>query len=363
MKQSQELFHISARDVRPMVMTAEDAAHIDSVAKLGIAGFENLSRGGVGMDDLQATITTASITTPVQYLQAFLPGLVKVLTAARKIDEIVGITTVGSFEDEEIVQGILENTGGASVYGDYTAIPLASWNYNFERRTIVRFEQGMRVANLEERRAAKINVSSADAKRESAALSLEIRRNAVGFNGYNGGNNRTYGFLNDPNLPAYVTVATGVGGVTWALKTFLEITADIRSALQALRTQSQDTIDPKTTPVTMAVATAVVDMLSKTSDFGISVTDWLNKAYPNVRVVSAPQLNAANGGANVFYLFAEQISDTSTDDGRVFLQASPSKFMLLGVAKQAKGYEEDYANATAGVFVKRPWAIVRRSGV
>lgn len=362
MTASQELFHVSARNVRPMVLSAEDSAQLESIAKLGIVGFDRMT-SGTAMDAIQSSITTASITTPVQFLQTFMPGLVKVLTAARKIDEIVGVTTIGSFEDEEVVQGILENTGGASVYGDYTALPYASWNVNFERRTIVRFEQGMRVGQLEEMRAAKIKVSSADSKRESAALQLEIRRNSVGFSGYNGGNNRTYGVLNDPNLPAYVTVATGVGGVTWALKTFLEITADIRTAIQALRTQSQDTIDPETTPITLAIATAAVDMLSKTSDFGISVRDWLTKTYPKVRVVSAPQFNAANGGANVFYLFAEQISDTSTDDGRVFLQACPTKFMLRGVAKQVKGYEEGYSNATAGVFCKRPWAIVRRSGI
>jgi hypothetical protein len=37
--------------------------------------------------------------------------------------------------------------------------------------------------------------------------------------------------------------------------------------------------------------------------------------------------------------------------------------MVVGVAKTAKGFEEDYANATAGVMLKRPYAVARYSGI
>jgi hypothetical protein len=161
-----------------------------------------------------------------------------------------------------------------------------------------------------------------------------------------------------------VTVANGAAASPlWRLKTFLEITADIRTAIIALRTQSQDNLDPESTKLTLAIATACVDRLSVTSDFGISVRDWLTKTYPNIRVVSAPQLSAANGGANVFYLYAETVADTSSDNGRVFDQLVQAKFFILGVAKLPKGYEEDYSNATAGVLLKRPYAVVRFTGI
>ena len=42
-------------------------------------------------DALQPTVTTASIGTPVQFLQNWLPGFVFVVTAARKIDDIIGL--------------------------------------------------------------------------------------------------------------------------------------------------------------------------------------------------------------------------------------------------------------------------------
>ncbi len=113
----------------------------------------------------------------------------------------------------------------------------------------------------------------------------------------------------------------------------------------------------------LALPTDAVDYLTVTSDFGISVRDWLTQTYKKVRIVSAPQLNNANGGANVFYLFAESVNDLSTDDGRTFIQLVPAKFQVLGVQQLNKGYEEDYSNATAGVMVKRPYAVTRWVGI
>ena len=355
-----EIFHIAPRNVKPVTIAIQEvAATYGDLPLLGIGISErNIESMMSGMDAIEPIVTTASITTPIQFLQNWLPGFVRIITAARKIDELVGLTTSGSWEDEEVVQGVLELTGTSVPYGDYNNIPLSSWNANFERRTVVRFEEGMQVGKLEEARAARVRIDSGASKRESAALALEIQRNRIGFFGYNNGAGRTYGFLNDPSLPAYANLP--VGG--WATATYLEITADIRSMVQALRTQSQDTIDPEKVDMTLAVATDVVDFLSVTSDFGNSVRDWMTKTYPRIRVVSAPELNDANGGANVVYLYAEQVDDQSSDDGRTFVQVVPSKFQVLGVQQLVKGYQEGYTNATAGIMCKRPYAVVRRSG-
>ena len=45
------------------------------------------------------------------------------------------------------------------------------------------------------------------------------------------------------------------------------------------------------------------------------------------------------------------------------IQVVPAKFMALGVEQQSKGFVEDYTNATAGIMVKRPWAVYRASGI
>jgi hypothetical protein len=311
------------------------------------------------MDSIQQPITSPSISTPIQFLQNWLPGIVRVITAAREIDTILGRSTIGSWEDAEIVQQVVALTGAATPYTDAGNVPLANWNQTFVTRSVVRFELGLRVGNLEEAQAARVRIDSAAEKRLSDAEQLEIQRNAVGFYGYNSGNGRTYGFLNDPNLPAYVNAPNG----SWATATFLEIQQDLLTAFQALRTQSQGRIDPMRDATTLTLPTNSVDYLNTTSDFGISVSDWLRGAYPRCRVVSAPQLDEANGSANVFYIHADTVNDSGSDGGATFIQVVPATFQLLGVQKMAKGYEEDYSNATAGVLAKRPYAVVRYSGI
>lgn len=370
---SVERAYIPARNFK--ALEAFDSREFRALPKIGINisehsvkemmyGYKKALDNLYAMDAIQPTITTASVSTPVQFLQNWLPGFVSILTAARKIDDIIGIMITGSWEDEQIVQGILERTGAGQMYGDYTNVPLSSWNVNFNYRTVVRFEEGLKVGVLESARSARMLVDDAGMKREAAALNLEINRNAVGFYGFNSGDNNTYGFLNDPGLLSYTEVAAGASTfTTWSTKTFLEISKDIRTAIVTLRTQSQDTIDPEKVDLTLAISTDAVDYLSTTSDFGISVRDWLREAYPRIRVVSAPQLNNAYTSDNVFYLFADKVEDMSTDGGRTWIQPVPTKFQVLGVQQLAKAYEEDYSNATAGSLCKRPFAVTRWFGI
>jgi hypothetical protein len=223
---------------------------------------------------------------------------------------------------------------------------------------------GIQVNRLEEERAARIQIDSGAMKRESCVIQLEISRNQIGFLGYNNGVDLTYGFLNDPTLPAYVTVPTGSAGfTTWASKSALEIQNDITIFAAALANQSGDNIDPFVMDLTLVLPTAVRQYLAVSTINGVSVQDWINKTYANMRVVSAPELTGANGGVNAAYLFADTVNDGSTDGGRVFNQYVPAKFLTLGVERLTNGYREQYSNATAGIFLARPYAVYRASGV
>lgn len=372
MNSSPSLSRLSPAQVRPLVMSEKDVADFRQLERIGI-GFEpNYLRKACAMDAAAmdawapnpSQVTAPSIVAPIQFLQNWLPGFVKVITAARKIDELCGIETIGNWRDEWIIQGIIEPMGNVAVYKDATNVPLSDWNPNWIQRTIVRFEAGVLVGRLEQARAAAAMINSDAEKRASTVLNLEIFRNLVGFYGFNAGSNNTYGLLTDPGNPAYQTVAQGAAGYTWAVKTFLEITQDIITAMNQLQTQSQDVIDPEATATTLAVPNTVAQQLSKLNELGtLSVRMWLKETYPKCRLVTAPQLAAANGGSNVFYLYADTVEDGGTDDKRTWAQVVPVKFMALGVEQRAKSYIEDFTNATAGVMLKRPYAVTRWSGI
>lgn len=361
MKTTIERSHLAPNQVRPYAMDAKTT--VNTLDLLGI-GFNKSAlkemQSFYAMDADVAGVTTPSVSTPIQFLQHWLPNVVEVVTAAREIDAITGRTVTGRWEDEEIVQRVLERTGQARPYGDHTDIPLSSWNMNFETRDIVRFEDGIQVGVLEELRAGAMNISSQAEKRAAAAESLAIELNNVGFFGYNATTNKTYGLLNEPNLPAYVTVAaTGTGNTTtWSTKTYDNICDDIKAAFAALRTKSGNLFKPERDAAVLAIAVADMEYLHTQNAYGLTVYDYIKKNYPNTRIESAVQLDGANGGANVFYLMAEKING-----GRVIDQIVQDVFRLVGTEKRSKVFIEDYSNATAGVLVKQPIGIVRYSGI
>jgi len=303
--------------------------------------------------------TTPSNMTPIQFLQYWIPEMVKIVTASRDADTILGRDFAGSWEDEEIVQPVIEYTGKPRVYGDKTSFNLASFNINYETRTIVRFEQDVEVGKLEEARASKQRIDAQSIKRDAAATALAINLNDIAFNGYNSGNNKTYGLLNDPSLPAYTAFAQGsASSTTWASKTFNEIVTDIKAMMAALRVRSGNNFKPETDPSTLALSVAVVDQLQTVNQLGgTSVLDWLHKTYPACRVTSAVQLDGANSSANVAYLFADKI-----DGKKVIAQYMQDALRLIGVEQKAKGFLECYSNATAGVMLRIPVGLVRYTG-
>ena len=351
---------IPAQKVRAYAM--DEDTTMTTLSNLGF----NASESAMGefmqyaQDAEPTTITAPSTSTPVQFLQHWLPEAIKVVTKARVADRLLGRDIAGSWEQEEIVATVVEHIGQARPYGDKTNDNLAEFNTNFERRTIVRFEEDVEVGILEEARASAMRLSAGAEKRLAAAEALAISMNDVAFNGYNQDLTRTYGILNDPNLPNYTAVATGAGlDTVWSSKTFIEITNDIKAAFAALRVQSGSNFDPYSDESVLGVADAAVDMLSTMNAYGNkSVMEWLKETYPKCRVESVPQFSGANGGANVFYLFAEKIGER-----KVVNQYVQDTLRLLGIEKKSKGFVESYSNATSGVLLAQPIGIVRYTGI
>jgi len=158
-------FALDAKSVKQVPVDVAKANLPEFMKKLGF-GFSpgvaaDMARAyGVGMDSVQSLITPQAIPGLIQFMQYWMPGQVFVMTAAREIDNLIGIATMGEFADEQVVQELLEPTGYPRPYTDYGNAPLADWNLTFPYRTIVRFELGMRVGILEEERSAKVRVNS-----------------------------------------------------------------------------------------------------------------------------------------------------------------------------------------------------------
>lgn len=354
MKTTKVNLSLAPSQVRAYAM--DESTTMETLAALGITVTEAARRQArevYAFDAAPDVVTSSSTTNPIQFFQHFIAEPARVITQARTGDKIVGRDFAGKWSDEEIVLPIIETVGQSREYGDTTNDGLMSWNQNFERRTIKRFGVGIEVGILEEERAAAMRINSGAEKRLAATNAFAITLNQVAFNGYNSGDNRTYGILNDPNLPTYGSIV----GV-WSGKTFSQITADIRMMMNALRVRSGSNFEPSTDAAVLALPPQAMEALGTTTDLGISVKEWLAKTFPALRVEVAPQFYAANGGDNVAYIIAESLMGR-----KVVNQFVQDVFRMLGVERKSKGYVESYACSTAGTLFAQPLGVVRYSGL
>lgn len=350
---------VSGRDLasrKPVQLTADQSVNaIHSLPAIGIHGVSDLVHAA--MDTALVGPAGRSGATPAQFLQVWLPGLVRQLTTVRAIDKITGITEAGNWYDDTVIQQVATQVAKAELYGDSTNIPFANYSHTYETRGIVRYEQGFEVTQLAEAREAAGGLNMAAEKRGAAVMSLEIARNRLGFYGFFNGTTRAFGLLNDPGLPAYTAPAKVYG-----LMTFDELTAEIAAQLGAIMVNSGGNVD-QNSPFCIVLPTGYSTIMTKPNTFGLTPLAWLNQNYPNARLEYAPEFIAANGGANVAYYFAERVEDGSTDGGEAITQVVPAKFFNIGSERRAKGYIEDFGCATAGVMVKRPYLFIRRTSV
>lgn len=350
-KISDVLLHQSGRQVR-----ARGAANIAQDKDFALNDLKALGVGVAAMDSalIGPAATTGFI--PAHMLQTWLAGTVRSITTPVDIDYVAGITTVGNWHDDEIGIRTEEDFGLAELYGDVTNIPLANSNPGFELRDVVRFEQGFQVGELEMRRMGAAGFQQEQSKRRAATKSLDVARNLVGWNGI--ANTRTYGLLNDPNLPAVQSLGAGTA---WLSATFDELVAHFTALRNALETQMGQSLRDDANFLLLLPAGYRGVMNVYNGSANMSFGQWIAENYPNVRTEYINSLKAAIGGADVAYLIAENVSelDESDTDSATLIQAVPSRYEVVGSEKRAKGYIETASNALAGIIVLRPWAIAR----
>ena len=357
---SQVKFHMNGRTVakRGPVKLASDSqiTHAD-LSNIGVSvkmAMDALHGGGSG--GVPGYVIR-------QALETWLPGTLRAITTVRNIDEIVGISTVGRWEDEAIKLRVVEPAGHAELYGDNANIPLADIRTTIESRGVVRFEQGFQVGKLEDARLSAAGYQAAEEKRRAASESLDIARNNIGFRGYYSADTSIYGLLNDPNLSPYKSYAdVGQGsGVVWATASFANLVKDFTRMVDTIEEQMGGHLQDNT-PLAFVIPTGYRNALQvREASTGVSFRQWLTETYPNLRIVTTPEFKNANASKDVAFLIAEAVAefDESDVNGATIVQAVPTRYEVLGSDNGIKGYIEDAVMATAGCFVLRPWAIAR----
>lgn len=281
------------------------------------------------------------------------PRVIEVLTAKRNYRAIAPEVKNGDWTTAFTQFRSLEFTGETTPYQDYDANGQANVNTNFPTRKQYRFQTTLRVGDLEQDMNADAKIDLFAEKQKSAALLLEIAFNKYAFYGVSGVG--IYGLLNDPNLNADETPTTGAGGNTWALKTADEIMADFAKMFSKLYERSNGWIDDSTA-TKLVIAPSCLAELNKVNTFGVSVKKMLADTYPNMTIVSAPEMATGNG--NLAMILAEEI------EGQPVVEFGyTEKYKAHSIIRESSSMHQKISAGTYGAIVYYPFAIVTMLGV
>lgn len=353
--------YISGREIkkrRGLIITGDVKVHTSELQRgLGI-NVVPVRRSTLQMDTALIGPASAPGFLNPDFLRTRVAGVIRQLTTPKLIDEILGITTVGRWEDETIEWDIEEYFAKAELYGDHSNTPLATYNNGEERRGVIRFEQGFEVGLLEEARQSAGSRDPYAAKRRAANESLDQARQDVGMLGYANPANPVYGLLNEPGLGPYTELGPFQGA------TFAQITAYYQQLFNQLEVQSQGRIrEDSSLTIVEPLGYRQYRTVANPVAQGETVQEWLDKNYPRTRTIYTPEFNGANGGTNVIYIFADTVDIEDDASSSTAEQIVPSRYQLLGTQQMLKRTVESASMATAGVVITRPWAWVRGSGI
>lgn len=308
------------------------------------------------MDKLaqDAMVTSANAGVPAVLTAYVDPMVVRILTAVRNAREIFGEVKKGDWTTSSAIFKAVEHTGVTEAYTDYGNGGNAEVNVVYPERDNYVFQTTIRYGEREMAVMGRAALNLASEKQISAANIIDVDANKFYLKGVAG--KRIYGLLNDPNLNASIspnTVRTNV--VLWSAKTTIEIYEDCLKLFSELATNSNGRVTEKSDLV-FAAPPAIMVMLSKSTEYGISVMDMLKKYFTNISFVTLPELYASS--TNSVLMAAREVDGTP-----VAQLAYSDKLRAFQLIPEGSSYRQKFCAGTYGCILMQPFAVQIMAGV
>lgn len=299
-------------------------------------------------------ITTPNAGIPALFTNLVDPEVVRVITQPLKAAEIIGETKKGDWTTLSTQFPVVESAGQVSSYGDFNNNGTTSANVNWVPRQSYHYQTVTQYGEreLEMYGAAKISYKSE--LDTSAALVMAQYMNKTFFFGVAGLEN--FGLLNDPGLIAPITPTVKVGGGTsWDDATGEEEFQDISKLYNQLVVQMGGNID-RSMPMILAMSPEKEAQLLKTNQYGINVLDLIKKAFPALRIETAPQYATVAG--EVMQLILDNYQGLQTA-----YAAFTEKLRAHAVIPALSSFSQKKSAGTWGSVIRRPICIAGMIGI
>ena len=292
----------------------------------------------------------------------------EVITRATVFEEVSHSFQQGTFGITNIKIPTVSFDGNYSLYSDFAAQGNSNINVNWIDRQVVNFEQTLVYGDLAVAQMSMGKIDYISKLRESLMRQIKLHQDALGFFGYSA-NMNIYGLLNDPSLAPTITAGqkagapSGNASTLWQFATFFEIIADIISLRQAITSRAGGKDDDDALCY-LLLPTSVWQYLSTPSPLGnITVRDWIQKEYSNMRLIKAPLLDGTgtpigSSTPNQLVLIMDNF-----DGQECLLNSFVSLYNSHGVVRSASSYQEKVSYSLGGAIVSNGIGIQIMTGV
>ncbi|MFJ7315265.1 hypothetical protein ACIQVE_21380 [Pseudomonas sp. NPDC098747] len=335
-------------------MSSQDFQRLE---RIGISGLprqwlDDTARARIAQD--AALVTTPNNGVPAWMTQYTSPKLIKVLTEKLGAEEVFDPSRMGGYGTMTATFPMIEHTGAVGAYADYGRDGHAGFNANWPSREAFYFQTIVTWGDLELAVMAQGKIDAASQKQDAAALVMKTAHNSIWFYGVQ--NLANWGILNDPRLnPAIPPLPNTSSDLEWADKDDQEIYADVKLLYKTLVGQNRGRVNKKT-KMSLILDTDSEAELDKKSLYGESVVVSLKKAYPNMEIVSAVEMDTAAG--RVAMLIAHDVMGQKTGElGYVEL------LKAHGVVRDLSSLRQKYSGANFGAVMYQPNAIATMIGI
>ena len=317
----------------------------------------------MGLDASTSVFNPASNGVPFQFLTEYAKKPIKQILNKRAYMEIGQEYQMGNFATQQVmipVQGLVSEV---QPYGDYSTSGTSDVNNTWPLRQLYLGQTVIQYGDLEVAATAEAKIDTISSKRYSAAQAIAIAQNKLFFVGNVTSTgafaSATYGILNNPgNLPSK-PAPNGNWGVSSANEA-INIINDINYAFSVLETQTSNNITADSKLI-LALAGQAIAYMNTPTQLGIMVKAMIAEAYPNMRIVSAPEyLTLTSGTDNLggFQLIAEDL----IDEGAV-ADLFSYKLRSHGTVRQVSSYIEKMSFGSGGCAVLATLAICTITGL
>lgn len=295
------------------------------------------------------------------------PVVIRALVTPTRSEAIYGSAKKGDWTTDTAQFPVVELSGYASAYDDYSAIGTADGNANWVPRQSFHFQTWTRWGEREVERMGAAKIDWVNQKNLASVSVLNKNANAINLFGLEG--MELFGALNDPSLPAAIAPVAKVApsgsaaqGNTWAdIADPVQVYADILKAFGVLSAQLGGNLTLES-PMTLVIPTERQQCLLYTNQYQVSLADLLKKNLPNLVVETLPEAGTTLAGGQASTTLM-QLFATEIEGQRSVTTAFTEKLRAHVVEQYSSNFRQKKSQGTWGTIWFYPHACVTMAGI